>query len=97
MKAKLPDIGKLILEAKGNSNIAREANKEADAKKKGAARLTPQAVSKWKIDGKVPVDRVPLMAKLTGRHASEIRPDVPHIFPPPKKAAAKKTRAKEAA
>jgi hypothetical protein len=87
MKTKLPDISKLILEAKGNSVIARAAGIDKKTKK---ANLTPQAVSKWKADGKVPVDRVPLMAKLTGRHPSEIRPDVPHIFPPPKKTAAKK-------
>lgn len=46
--------------------------------------LSPQAVSYWRHTSTgIPAERVPLVSRLMGIPPHQLRPDLPHLFPPP--------------
>jgi DNA-binding transcriptional regulator YdaS (Cro superfamily) len=48
-------------------------------------KIRPSQISKWRRLGFVPVRRVPAVAKAVDLPLHVIRPDLPDMFPPPRK------------
>lgn len=69
-------VDQIVRKAGGNAAFGR------------ALGITGQAISYWLSEGKVPLERVPAVSKLTGIPRHLIRPDRPDMFPPPDEAAA---------
>ncbi len=84
MKKHIP-VSEIVKAAGGNTAIIAAILAASNGKKK----ISTQAISDWIKKSKVPVDNVLVVARLSKIPAHKIRPDLPHIFPAPKKTAPK--------
>lgn len=65
----------------GDTELRRRLHEEAKAEGRS---LSPQAVSHWRhIKKGIPAERVPLVSRVMGIPPHQLRPDLPHLFPPP--------------
>jgi hypothetical protein len=87
-----PTSNEIIDAAGGNKAIIEEAEKQAAKAKRGERKLkipSSQTISYWR-KSRVPVEYVPLVSRLSKVPGYLIRPDLPHLFPPPRKATKRK-------